>query len=669
MASAPEFNKRMRQVFDEALNRPEAERPEYVQAACAGDTTLVQAVERLLRAYNASDSFLEGNTGRIERVGRYLIKGELGRGAMGVVYDAVDPMIGRSVAVKVINLRSVTEPSQAEFLRDRLFKEAKSAGQLFHPGIIIILDVGQEGDSAYFTMERVDGPSLQQVLASGDKIETRDALDILRQTAAALDFAHQHGIVHRDVKPANILLQKNGVVKVADFGIAKVMSTPNQTVTGLVMGTPSYMSPEQIESRSVDGRSDQFSLAVMAYELLTGTKPFEAESMATLAHLIAYGDRPSARVTNPELPASVDEVLRRGLARVPAERFGSCVELVSALETAFLHAPPVGEVATANVPARVAAAPQTPVPPVPTPVPVPAAPQVPQSKPAKGGFPFVAVILIVAAALGGAFFLYKDALFPRKQATAAVVRPPVAEASAAAAPLVKTFKADPVSVDAGKSAMLSWEVTGAQEVSIDPEVGKVAGSGTHAVSPKATTSYVLKAAGAGGNVQAEVSVEVKSKAASPAREVYEEAVAKRRAGERKEALTLLRKAADLGEPAAMVDLGERYQSGEGVPEDPAQAVRWFRRAADAGNASGMVFLGAMYLLGEGVPASNEDAARWFQRATDRGNPSAMYDLATLYERGRGVTKDAGVAKQLYERSARLGNSEAKRRLEQLESKR
>ncbi len=253
---------------------------------------------------------------------------------MGIVYEATDPLIGRKVALKVIRLQELTDAGEAQLLRDRLFREARLAGVLSHPGIVVVVDVGQEGDLAFVAMERVEGVSLYQALASGRRIPRAEALEILRQAAAALDYAHWNGVVHRDIKPANIMMDKGVKVKIADFGIAKVTSTDRYTQTGVVMGTPSYMSPEQIEALPSDGRSDQFSLAVVAYELLTGSRPFQADYLATLAHKIVYGDRPSARAANPGLPPAVDVVLHRSLARLPHDRYPSCTEFVAALEEA-----------------------------------------------------------------------------------------------------------------------------------------------------------------------------------------------------------------------------------------------------------------------------------------------------------------------------------------------
>src|SRR5580692_7060998 len=245
---SPELHGRVRSLFDQALDRPEAERLSFVQSACTGDPEVLQAVVRLLEAHGSADSFLEDDTRPARHIGRYLVTGELGRGAMGIVYEAIDPLIGRKVAVKVIHLQAFADAGEARFLRDRLFREARSAGALSHPGIVVVFDVGQEGDLAFIAMERVEGVSLYQVLASGRKIPRAEAFDILRQAASALDYAHRNGVVHRDIKPANIMLDKGVTVKIADFGIAKITSTEHHTVTGMVMGTPSYMSPEQIEA-------------------------------------------------------------------------------------------------------------------------------------------------------------------------------------------------------------------------------------------------------------------------------------------------------------------------------------------------------------------------------------------------------------------------------------
>jgi hypothetical protein len=275
----------------------------------------------------------------VNQIGRYQIVRELGRGAMGVVFEARDPLIGRTVALKMIRLDALGTPDEREWLQERLFREARSAGALSHPGIVVIYDLGTSEGLAYIAMEYVDGPTMEKVLASAEPLNWDEALSILRQTANALDHAHGAGVVHRDVKPANIMLQRSKTVKITDFGIAKITSTQQITRTGMTMGTPSYMSPEQITAKAVDGRADQFSLAVVAYQILTGVKPFQGESLPNLVYQIVYEERPSARSVNGTLPEAVDDVLRRGLAKLPEDRYGSCSGFVNALESALAGSP------------------------------------------------------------------------------------------------------------------------------------------------------------------------------------------------------------------------------------------------------------------------------------------------------------------------------------------
>ena len=252
---------------------------------------------------------------------------------MGVVYHAIDPNIGRPVAIKTIQLSGVRTPEEQDRLRERLFREARSAGILSHPGIVTIYDVEQQGDLAYIAMEYVDGPTLDQVL-SGVPMPPDQMFSILGQTAVALDYAHGKGIVHRDIKPANIMIAADGTTKITDFGIAKVTTSEQFTMTGAIVGTPHYMSPEQVQGQPVDGRSDQFSLAVITYEMLTGEKPYTGEHLTTVVFKIVAEEPVAPMRLNPSLSGAIETVLKRGLAKKAEARYRTCQEYVDALEKA-----------------------------------------------------------------------------------------------------------------------------------------------------------------------------------------------------------------------------------------------------------------------------------------------------------------------------------------------
>jgi serine/threonine-protein kinase len=269
---------------------------------------------------------------RMQQIGRYRIVEELGRGAMGIVYGATDPEIGRTVAIKTIRLNELADESERTKLRDRLMREAQSAGVLSHPNIVTIFDVGREGDLAYIAMEYVNGPTLDRMVRA-EPPTGRLVLSILTETAAALDYAHGRGVIHRDIKPANIMIHDGRMAKITDFGVAKIQSH-QMTQAGSMIGTPNYMSPEQIQGHPVDGRSDQFSLAVIAYELLTGEKPFVADSIPSLAFKIVKGEPEAAHRLNPTLDWPVDTVLKRGLAKDAKDRYVTCTDFVLALTNA-----------------------------------------------------------------------------------------------------------------------------------------------------------------------------------------------------------------------------------------------------------------------------------------------------------------------------------------------
>ncbi|MDX2153193.1 MAG: serine/threonine-protein kinase [Bryobacteraceae bacterium] len=270
----------------------------------------------------------------MEQIGRYKVAGELGRGAMGVVYRAEDPTIGRTVAIKTIRLTDLTDPKEQERLRERLMREAQSAGMLSHPGIVTIYDVAEKDGLAYVFMEFVNGPTLEKLMERDRLPKQEQLLEVIRQTAAALDYAHRKGIVHRDIKPANIMIHDDGSAKIADFGVARIVSQ-KMTQTGAVMGTPSYMSPEQIQGHAVDGRADQWALAVIVYEILTGEKPFVGDSMPALVYRIVREEPAAPQRINPSLNGAVEAVVRRALNKDPEKRYPTCTEFGDALAAAL----------------------------------------------------------------------------------------------------------------------------------------------------------------------------------------------------------------------------------------------------------------------------------------------------------------------------------------------
>jgi CHASE2 domain-containing sensor protein/tRNA A-37 threonylcarbamoyl transferase component Bud32 len=256
---------------------------------------------------------LMDNTETKPTLGRYEVVKELGRGAMGTVYLGKDPKIHREVAIKTLRYEEIDE-DQLEETKKRFFREAEAAGKLSHPNIVTIFDVGEDYEIAYMAMELLDGADLTKYCQKSSLLPAHETVRIISAVAHALDYAHSNDVVHRDIKPANIMILKNGDVKVADFGIARVV-TSSRTQTGVVLGTPSYMSPEQIAGQKVDGRSDFFSLGVVLYELLTGEKPFKGESIATLMFNITMSPPAALAEINPDVPPGFISIIEKALAK------------------------------------------------------------------------------------------------------------------------------------------------------------------------------------------------------------------------------------------------------------------------------------------------------------------------------------------------------------------
>jgi serine/threonine-protein kinase len=275
----------------------------------------------------------------IPQLGRYRLEREIGRGAMGVVYLGRDTAINRMVALKAIPLASEFSDTELEEARVRFFREAETAGRLNHPSIVTIYDVGEEAGLAYIAMEYLKGHHLSEYASSSRLLEPRKVIELIARTADALGFAHKQQVVHRDIKPANLMYDgTTDVLKITDFGIARI-SGAGTTRTGIVLGTPSFMSPEQLEGRTVTGHSDLFSLGVSLFQLLTGQLPFAADSMTGLMQQIAEAPHPPLRAFRPDLPACVETVIDRALAKNPDARFDSGAQMAAALEDCRVRIP------------------------------------------------------------------------------------------------------------------------------------------------------------------------------------------------------------------------------------------------------------------------------------------------------------------------------------------
>jgi len=267
----------------------------------------------------------------IKKLGRYEILSELGKGSMGIVYKAIDPLIDRTVAIKTINL-NLSGDEIAGFV-ERFNREAKSAGRLNHPNIVTIYDVGKTDDTAFIAMEHLEGQELKEIIASKQKLQPERIVEITAQIADALAFAHDNGVVHRDIKPANIMVLRNGSVKIMDFGIA-MTSSGSQTIAGTILGSPKYMSPEQVSGMTVDGRTDIFSLGAILYELLTGISAFDGGSSSNLASIMfqVINEMPELpTMVNTTIPTAFDYIVTKALAKKQEDRYQSAREMADDL--------------------------------------------------------------------------------------------------------------------------------------------------------------------------------------------------------------------------------------------------------------------------------------------------------------------------------------------------
>ena len=391
------------------------------------------------------------------KLGKYAIRRELGKGAMGVVYEGFDPSIERIVALKTVRADQLGGEDAPEILA-RFRREAQAAGRLTHPNVVAVYELGEDAGTTFIAMEFVKGRSLKEYLEQRTRFTTPQLARIMTELLAALDYSHRNGVVHRDIKPANVMILEDGTVKVADFGIARIEQS-NLTQTGMILGTPSYMSPEQFMGQTVDGRSDLFSAGVILYELLTGEKPFSG-SATTIMHKVLQEDPLPPSTLNVQVPRPFDAVMKRALAKRPDERFQTAREFAEAIKAAIegREAPAPADatvVGTATMTKRAAQGPidiktdptqptirtvRQPAAPDPTPAPAP-------GKPARSQGPAIAIVGGIAAiGIAVAAWMMLRSSGPASQPAvaaapqgaaarpAAATPPPPAPAPAAAAP-------------------------------------------------------------------------------------------------------------------------------------------------------------------------------------------------------------------------------------------
>ncbi len=594
----------------------------------------------------------------MQQLGRYRITGRLGAGGMGVVYLAEDTVLGRRVALKTVRLMEGSDPTTLQELAERFLREARIVAQMDHPGIVSVYDFGYEGETAYLVLEYVAGSNLANRLELPPKLDRAGCTRVLYEAASALDYAHRRGVVHRDIKPANLLLTEDGRVKVADFGIAKLSGSTTMTATGMLMGTVEYMSPEQIRGESVDGRSDQYSLAVLAYQLITGKRPFQADSAITLAHMIVYEQPTPASTATQGAMATlhVDRVLARALNKQAAARFATCTEFVRELEQAWTggvspvtpaEAPTVSlasiETAPLEVPAAKTAPPPPPVAaplsasipapaPVPPPLPVsaPAAPQVSHVPPPAATarsmkWIWVAVAVLVVLAGVGALALIKLGPSLLRAIAPASGAPVASNQPAPAAPKVVP-QSTPETTLQPPAQTQTPPVQPAAPPRRDSIVTKKTARDEAGTGDIRTMVQTGDASAAGGDY-------------AKARQSFEKAAAR-------------------GDAGAMSRLGDLYLKGNGVPQDYTVARSWYEQAAAKGFREAMDRLGELYYQGLGVPRDFGTARQWYEKAAKLNFPLAFVHLARLYRFGNGVAQDCDVARDWYEEAAAANDTTA-----------
>jgi TPR repeat protein/serine/threonine protein kinase len=644
----------------------------------------------MLRLQSSSDDLV----GQVLE-GRYEIRRLLGEGGMGRVYLAEQIKMHRLCALKVMRPEQMHEADAA----DRFGREAFNASRIVHPHVATIYDFGETNDGRlYIAMEYVDGRPLSELLAREGALPIDRAIDIGLQIGQALGAAHDLGIVHRDLKPDNVMLAttKTGrdLVKVVDFGIAKAAQGEGQTITrtGLIVGTPQYMSPEQIAGDPLDGRSDVYALGCILFKLLTGSDAFTGTGQEILMRrLVEAPPRPKA--LKPDVPSALDDVVVRALARFPRDRFENADALSAALSAVKARAPEPPQPAAASPvkPPALSPAPLTPSPRTPPPVmplsSVVAGPQVPavsQERQAPAAANSDVADPARASASGERTRVVVRApptpVAPSPVSAAQAAPSGTASVAAAAARAVKKWQpprlAVPgviaVAVVAVGVALAMHRTANPPVVSATtqppqqtnrPSAGQPAPPTTLdtsravTVQPGGSRQGALGSSKSASGKSSDPGVAATSRAAS-AQAMYDRGLAASRDKRYDEAFGDFQQAANAGNVDAMVAVGGAYARAQGVAQDTQQSRLWYQKAANAGNYEAMSALGHSAWLAEDYPT----ARTWFEKAAAGGDAAAMGGLGNIYRNAQGVPQDFQLARQWYEKAAVAGNSEAMKHL-------
>ena len=637
-----------------------------------------------------------------DRIGRYERLQRIGRGAMGTVYRAHDPHIDRTIAIKVLLVDD--DPG----LRERFQQEVRAAGTLSHQHIVGVHDFGNVDGRPYIVMEYVDGRTLSDVLRDGDALTLTQKLRLMQQLCSALDYAHARGVVHRDIKPANLMIDQRGDLKVVDFGIAK-LGDLQLTRTGNVLGTLTYMSPEQIEGRNVDRRSDIFSVGIVLYELLSSRHAFEGDTPSTIIRAIIHDQPVALTELLPDLDPELDRIVRKALQKDPAHRYQTLGQMATdlarvriATDPTIAPADPTG---TLLIDRRATKSPTaTALPPVAQGPPV--APSAPISQ--AGGSSSSRWVVAIAAfalivAIGAGALLTRSILFKASSTdgptTKSTTIPPstATQTSNVATTTPETTTAKTGAVDTSASGKSSVDGSDRptqkiekikppkieQKVVTPTAYERAQGMLSNNPTPEQKTeaAALFQKACEGGEPAACLQGgllyrdEPVLKNLPVAAQLFQRACDGKNAEgcndialeyargtavtkDEARAASLFGQACDGGVAPACTSLGRAYQNGRGVAPDVSRARTLFQKACDGGGTVGCFEGGLLVMRGVGGPADPTRAASMFQQACDKGSPVACANLGYAYLRGDGVTKDEGHAAALYQRACDSGGAPA-----------